>query len=689
MHDPETERSAVHENTGAPMISIAFGDDEVFELDTKNLPRDTAFGALLELLDDYDVSPKQQRTIAMEYYKQGLEREFVQLLENLIKNLVFNEDEQHRAEALLNSYWIKKGRRPQIGESPDVNNVLKGIVSLRDGDIKKAAYFFHMCKFTLGLEILDFVENRKFVFRNETLGLLHEYRKGKSSDFRTGNKTNKYVRYRIDSEYRKEVNITGQDIVDWLASLDCPEPQSATSASVKDKKACFFSSTDVLLELADRYIGINEKIALSILEKVPDNDDKFFLKGKVEHLKKNYEKAAEYYKKSRLVLARYARCRIEQDILIDFDFRTRESDNFQAYLCKKMNANIKYECDVHDVFQAKDNPSVYSYRKLARNPFVSACGVMNNLVFYMWLETERYQIMSKEFKPLQELFAEHTKDSQIPDMPGIYDASAAIRSIRSLREKKLDFLNFRASMADQKERMLSILEMALKTTPCEYEDTIKYNIDVLCNRELYNALVQNNVEKIKETRDPSLLGYLHLFNKSFDTARKILKDDCLALGCIYIEYFLKEKSERLLDRAAGFFEKSSSIYAVNGMALVLIFKGMHSEAKMVLKKLVQELPLANINLGNLYVLEGQYTKAVVCFRKVPLSEYTFGVLKALSAIEGDRKLMGDLWCIRQDEEIEAELRKAEIKAEAAADTVAQVEDAKNKDNVQTSKKRKT
>lgn len=671
------------------MISIAFGDDEAFELDTKNLPRDAVFSALVELLDDYNVSPKQQRTIAMEYYKQDLEKEFVQLLENLAKNLVFNEDEQRRTETLLNSYWIKKGRRPQVGSSPDVNNMLKGVISLRDAETKKAAYFFQTCKFSLGLEILDFVENRKFVFRNETLGLLHEYRKGNSSDFRTGDKINKYLRYRIDSEYRRQVDITEQDVADWLAAFGYSESHGAVSASQKGEKAHFFNSVDVLMELADRYIGINEKTALDILAKVPDNDDKFFLRGKVEHLKKNYEKAAEYYKKSNLVLARYARCRIEQDKPMDIDFRTRESDNFQAYLCRKLNTSIKHECEVNDVFQAKDNPSVYSYRKLASNLYVSPCCVMNNLAFYMWIEMERFQIVSREFRPLLAPTSKHTKGSQIPEVLVLANASATIRSIRSLKEKKLDFLNFRASMADQKERALGILEMALRTTPCEYEDTIKYNIDVMSNRELFNALVQNDVEKIKETRDQSLLGYLHLFNKSFDTARKLLKDDCLALGCIYIEYFLKEKSERLLDRAVGFFEKSNSIYAVNGMALALIFKGMHSEAKTILKKLVQELPLANINLGNLYVLEGQYSKAIVCFRKVPLSEYTFGVLKVLSMVEGDRKLMGDLWCFRQDEEIEAELRKTERKTEATVDAAAQVKGVNDRDHVQPSKKRRS
>lgn len=671
------------------MISIAFGNDETFELDTKNLPRDSAFSALVELLDDYNVSPKQQRAIAMEYYKQGHEQEFVQLLENLVKNLVFNEDEQQKTETLLNSYWIKKGRRPQVGSSPDVNNMLKGVVSLRDGEIKKAAYFFQMCRFSLGLEILDFVENRKFVFQNETLSLLHEYRKGRSSEIRTGDKINKHVRYRIDSEYRKQVGITDHDVADWLAALGGSEPQSAASAGVNGEKACFFSSADVLLELADRYIGVDEKTALDILDKVPDNDDKFFLRGKVEHVKKNYERAAEYYKKSKLVLARYARCRIEQDKLVDLGFRTRESDNFQAYLCRKLNTGTKHECDVHDVFQAKDNPSVYTYRKLVGNPYVSPCGVMNNLAFYMWLEMERFQIMSKEFKPLQAPSAEYTEGSRVPDVQGLADATAFARSIRSLKEKRLDFLSFGASMADQKERTLGILEMALKTTPCEYEDTIKYNIGVLSNKELYNALVQNNVEKIKETRDQILLGYLHLHNKSFDTARKLLKDDCLALGCIYIEYFLKEKSERLLDRAVGFFEKSSSIYAVNGMALALVFRGMLSEAKTVLKKLVQELPLANINLGNLYVLEGQYAKAIACFRKVPLSEYTFGVLKALSVVEGDRKLMGDLWCFRQDEEIEAELRRTESKVEATADTAAHAGGAKDRDHLQPSKRRRS
>ncbi|KAL0265596.1 UNVERIFIED_CONTAM: hypothetical protein PYX00_011309 [Menopon gallinae] len=647
------------------MISIAFGDEETFELDTHNLPRDTAFSALTELLDDYNVSPKQQRMIAMEYYRQGLENEFVQLLESLIKNSVFNEEDQNTTAALLNSYWIKKGRRPQIGGGPDVNNLLKGIISLKEGEAKKAAYFFQMCKFSLGLEVLDFMENRRFVFGNRSLKLLHEYRRGKSSDARTNDETNKYVRYRIDSEYRKQVDITEQDVVHWLGASSALGTDGAAPAEVAEEKRSFFGSIDVLLELAERYIGVDEKTALQVLDRIPDNDDKFFLMGKVEHLKKNYEGAVEHYKRSQLTLARYARCRIEQDRALDIDTRTQESDNFQAYLCRKLNTSIKHECDVHDVFLAKDSPSVYTYRKLAGNPYVSASAVMNNLAFYMWLEMERFQTVSREFKPLHEPARVHPRDSLMPEMHGTASANAAIRSIRSLKEKKMDFLNFEASMTDQKERMMSILCMALKAAPSEYEDAIKHNIDVLGNSDLRDALEQNNVEKIKETRDQNLLGYLHLFNKSLDMARRLLKDDNLALGCIYLEYFHKEKSMRLLDKAVGFFGKSSSVYAVNGMALALVLKGMHSEAKTVLKKLVQELPLANINLGNLYAVEAQYSKAIACFRKVPLSEYTFSVLKALSIIEGDRKLMGDLWCLRQDEELEATLRRMDASGKGA------------------------
>lgn len=154
-----------------------------------------------------------------------------------------------------------------------------------------------------------------------------------------------------------------------------------------------------------------------------------------------------------------------------------------------------------------------------------------------------------------------------------------------------------------------------------------------------------------------LIGHFHLFGKSLDTAKKLLKGDDLALGFIYLEYYLREKNEKFVEKAVSFFQKSSSIYAINGIALGFIFRGMLKEARAVLEKLVTELPLANINLGNLYILESEYAKAILCYRKVPLSKYTFMILKSLSILEQDIQLMEDLLCIKEDQELKDKLLK--------------------------------
>lgn len=645
------------------MISITFGNDEVFELDTNNLPQGAAFHDLVELLDESNVSTRQQHVVAMEYYKQGLVHEFVEMLESLIKSSSFNETDQNLTVALLNAYLIKNNRTPTFQGSLEINNLLKGVVALKQHNHDDASRLFKTCRFSLGVEIVEFLANKKFGFKNGVLKFLSAYRDGRSSEASTGTEMNRYVRYRIDSEYRKQIDITDDQI-------------DACNEGVSSDKSNFLGNPDVLLTIAEECATSDGERALKILGMIPENASTLFLRGKIEHMQKNYEAALEYYQRSGTLLATYARSRIEQNKVEELKFKTRESTNFHVYLAKKLNVGTKIECEVYDVFRAKETPSVYSYRRLINNAYVSLFSVLNNLAFYVWLEMERFKILTPDFRSLKKEEGDtggkddrslhegssvgnvDAHEKMYDQILGTDDDVSKLRKIRSLREMCLDFVTYDARIEQQKKMLARLLEITLKHAPEKYKETVRENIKTLDNDALEQALAHNDVDKVKETQDLGLLGYLHLINKSFDTAKKILKDDDVALGFIYMEYFTKDKNEKFLEKSLGFFKKSSSVYAINGIALAFIHRGMFAEAKSILKKLVLELPFANINLGNLYILESQYAKAIACLRRVPLSKYTFRVLRLLALIEEDKKLMGDLLSFVKDHELESRLRRA-------------------------------
>lgn len=676
------------------MISIDLGNGETFELDKTNLPRGSEFNTLVEILEEYNVPARQQHSIAMLYYSQGLEQEFVEVLESLVESSVFNEKEQALTAALLNSYLIKNNQKPNFRGELEINNLLMGVVSLRQQDYRKAEYFFKRCKFSLGLQALAFLENKSFGFRNEALRTLSEYKRGKSSDISTGPELKDCVRYRVDRRYREEVSITEEDVERWLSGDECIEAGGdglegkCAEDSKRVRKKALLRNTDVMLAIAEDLLDKDWEKALRILTKVPDNGEKLFLRGKIEHLNGNYDDALVYYKKSTTALSKYNRDRIEQKELNNTGFRTDEAENFQAYLSSKLGAKPSTDCEVNDFLKAKNSPSIYSYRKLLRNRYVPSFVVLNNLAFYMWLELEKLDVLSKDFKLLDTKGLEPSKEeagqkvqvqksisgskdrrnnnpivSRMSPTPDAMD----LRYVRSLREMKLDFVTFGDEIKQQRCHVTRILELALEQAPEEFKETIKQNIVLVNDRTLKVAFEQKNAEGVKDTEDMDLIGYFHLFNKSFDTAKKLLKNDSLALGFIYLEYYFKEKNEKFIEKAVSFFRKSSSIYAINGVALGLIHRGMLVEAKKVLKKLVAELPLANVNLGNLYILESQYKKAVLCYRKVALSNYTFMILKSLSILEHDLQLMKDLLRAKKDQELADRLVKLEERGRKAHD----------------------
>ncbi|ADM11723.1 uncharacterized protein Eint_061160 [Encephalitozoon intestinalis ATCC 50506] len=600
------------------VIKISMGDGEDISFDIENPPLDSKFDELLKLLDTNKVSRSIQHKIVYGYRRRP------ELAMKILEQLIRADGEDQITLLLLLACKLQAGmdgvdivQRMELFESPMLD-ILKGFASLRKESYDGALFLFGKAGFSLGIQICNYY-----------LGNIAEAKKSE----------NKVVKgycllkeAKSNDELREVTRLfreTGKK--DLLFGLGVGEDYENRE------------NVDVKMRLIGEFVERGEfQEAWEEMEGMPRSAEVLYLRGKVEHMKGDFEKAKRYYTESLecdrdFFKSEYNLQRIVQNKMREAHYRSPEFCDFKAYLeLKNKIVDINLDgCseEFRNVVSVIANKGLRRrdtllrrYMKLIGNPWIENFVVMNNI---------GYSLCS-HMRPFDET-EERTEgnDRFLIGSIGIDEEDKKWRGEGEEGEKR----------AKEGEKYL---RKALDECPDEYREVIRYNLgyvmedkELLADLSLKEARLLLSVEGEGISSIPNeleLAGFYHMKRKEFKLAKKIFQKldtlySSIGLGNIYIRSFYKDKDESALGKAMKAFSKGlKSYYCGNGVGICLALKGRMEEAIDVFNNVSIDWPGGYVNLGNTLILCRRYREAMDAFLKTSSMRYSRKMLERLCNI---------------------------------------------------------
>ncbi|KAF9762261.1 hypothetical protein NGRA_2128 [Nosema granulosis] len=560
------------------LTNIRLNNGTTMDFDTEDLPLGNNLHPLLEVLKNSDISPQELFRVA-HIYKAHYE-ECKTILEFIKTN---HPDFISPVEQLAMALDLQHGIEIDCNAAP--TSVLKGFAYLHKKDYTKALACFSKERFTFGMDLCNYYYGtpENIILRS----LMHlrnmEYIEP-SKDILRSLLEMKSIEFHTDERYSEYIKIKREVLEDALFGLRLVEIYNNPK------------NIDVLQRKAEDLISKGKyEQSRPILESLNINDKNYLL-GKIEHLKGNYNEAKQFYKKCisagqvntrSYVLSKYANERIVQETPLTFKFDSQEFNDFNVFLKHKNNVELG---DLNGCSEdmrnfivinkgVSDNMEscIAKYESLVDNKYMEKYIAMNNLIYF---------------------------------------------------ENRRDYLFFRGSPRNGKsntKKHIKAIKEAVEMAPPDAKEALLYNQAYLSlDVDLFDSL---SLEQAKIMSAYLKQDVQNLTNLNLIELASCLKDkegaiECLSnksslysnllLGKLYLDKYIEHKSNIDLSMAISYFTKETkSFYAANGLGVCLTFKNKLSEAIKVFSSVVVEHKCAHINLGNVYILKGEYEKGVL------------------------------------------------------------------------------
>lgn len=475
----------------------------------------------------------------------------------------------------------------QHGKSVNTENgsFLNGFVYFSQGDYSNALSCFTKERFSFGIDLCNYFYG---IPENILLRSLVNLRNMDVKEFESSKEvlrsliTKTNIQLTNDERYAEHIRIKNDVLQDTLYGLRLSDTYSnEDNVDVRQRKA-----EDLILE------GKFEE-AISLLG---DLVDKNYFYGKIEHLKGNYTEAKAFYKKCisegllntrSYILSKYAYERIVQDSAMPFKFDSESFNDFNVFLKLKNNVEVGDLSGCSEDMRnfivinkgVSDNleSCIVKYESLVNNKYMEKFIALNNLVY---LENRRTSLffkgISKSDNPKKKEYIKMIKEAVNSASPDVKDVLLYNQAYLTLDVNLFDKLNFQQA-------------------------------------KIMSAYLKKDVETLKEMKLIELVACLEdregavelLSNKSSLVSN-------LLLGKLYLEKYVEKKSNIDLSLAISYFQKETkSFYGANGLGVCLAFQSRLSEASKVFNSVVMEHKCAHVNLGNVYILSGEYEKGVL------------------------------------------------------------------------------
>lgn len=367
------------------IIKIKIDEDSSLTFDTTELPLDTDFDSLFELIKESNIPSSSLFKIAYAYKDKY---DYCKQILDYVKTTNLR-DVKSKAEIFQMSLDLAHNKPLYFSQEYPYNSfyILLGYENIKSKNYVKALAYFTRVQYKLGIELCNFYLNRNIVFNNELLKALHIFN------------TKDVSNYKIAKEMFKR-NVS------------------------KDFYNGIFNNTK---SIGDYKIQLNIDIKLNTirqdLSKIDlyelDNDFFYYLKGKKEHLEKNYDKAIEWYKKSlnknNNIYAKYNLQRILQKEYIEDNFDCYEYNNFKYFMkykkckiedlkCDVENINLNIKNFINIMSGIKNNPESYiaKYKTLLKNDLLDINTIKNNLIYFKYKNIDYQDLLNDTSCVLEE-----------------------------------------------------------------------------------------------------------------------------------------------------------------------------------------------------------------------------------------------------------------------------------------------
>lgn len=560
------------------------------DFDTEDLPLGDNLNSLLEMLNETAIPLYEQFKIA-HLYRFHYE-ECKKILDAIREN---NKDCDEDVNLLTQALNLQHDKEVILFDTKKhVENIFEGFISFIKKDYTKALSLFTKEKFGFGIDLCDYIFEMP---RNKLLKSLVHIKNIDTKEFESSKNTlNKILSDEIfdcnvDENYKDFIKIKKkvlQDIMFCLGLLDTYNNEN--NNDVKHRTISDFINRG-------RY-----EEAISILENI-DLSEKNYLFGKIEHLKGNYNGAKQFYKKCiseghtntrSFILCKYNYERIIQENPLLYSFESGPLNDLNYYLKLKNNIEIDDNEDLNGCSQdlidfitiskgVSNNleSCVIKYDILKNNKYMDKVIFNNNLVYlrmknkFLFVKGEKLDtdINIKEYeKMIDEAISEaseNVKESLLYNQAYLKLKPSQFKKLNSEQARIMSaFLN----KEDQVLQDLGLVELA---------SCLKDNQDVFELLSSRSSLYSN-----------------------------------LQLGKLYLDKYIKNGINIDLNFATKYFLKESkSFYAANGLGVCLALQKKYNEAIKVFNAVVIDHKPSHINLGNVYILNGDYEKAVIEFSK--------------------------------------------------------------------------
>lgn len=447
-------------------------------------------------------------------------------------------------------------------------DILKGCLSLRRGSYDNALFLFRKAGFRLGMQMCSYY-----------LGNLEEARRSDNGVVRA---------YCLLREGKRD------EAVDLLRRAGKRDLVFRLGGSEEHDG----ESVDVRIGIAERRVREGRFAdALEMLGTVPEDAETLYLRGKMEHVGGNVERARRYFEQSLecdggYFLSEYSLQRIVQSGMRDADYSSEEFCDFRVYLKlrrREMDVDLSHcsrefrdaAAAVVDGHRGSEG-GLRRYLKIAGGTLVDDFVVRNNIAYFL------------------------------------------CRHMVPFEEQEDDVL-LRLRMRCDGESGERYLRDALETCPEEYRELVQYNLGYVTeDPEMLKGLSMKEARILvgaggEMVDDVEVRGYQHLQRGECGMARRIFEEldsvyGCVSLGNMELKRFWRDGEETDLDRAMEMFSRRlDSYYCASGIGICLVQRGRHSEAMDVFAGVSREWEGGFVNLGNVLVLCGRYREAVEMF----------------------------------------------------------------------------
>ncbi|KAK6089197.1 hypothetical protein P3W45_001824 [Vairimorpha bombi] len=378
------------------IIKIKIDEDSSLSFDTNDLPKGSDFDSLLHIIKENSLPSSSQFKIAYAYKN---EYKYCKDILDHIKTTNIR-DVRIKAEIFQMSLDMIHGYPLTITSEYSYNSyyILLGYENIKAKNYSRALVYFNKAQYKLGIELCNFYLKKNGNFTNEVLKALNIFNNKEVSNYKIGREM---FKRNVDPEFYNGV-FHNKNILDDSSSLN--------------------KNIDIQLRSISKDLSKIDEYNL-------DNEYFYYLKGKKEHLKRNYEDAVNFYKKSLAlkynVYAKYNLLRILQDECIDENYDCYEFNNFKYYMKYKKSRNADIKCDIENINKdikdfininsgIKNNFESYitKYKTLLNNKLVDKKIINNNLTYYKYrnISYEDLEVDEEDIRILKDIYRENSSD---------------------------------------------------------------------------------------------------------------------------------------------------------------------------------------------------------------------------------------------------------------------------------------